>query len=80
MRPAALQLGTGTGLGARSGLGAPSGGVGALGRKSGVVIPPREVRDYFISCYDDAGALQTRHRQRHVTRWGMLYKLNAADP
>jgi len=54
-------------LGVMSGLarGAQSGGIG---RRSGVVIPPKEIRDYFISCYDDAGALSTRHRQRHVTR------------
>ena len=50
----------GSGLGGRSGLGAASGGggVGAasgLGRRSGVVIPPGEVRDYFISSYDEVG-------------------------
>ena len=60
-------------LGAASGdLGASSGldgfRSGRLGRRSGVVIPPRETRDYFISSYDESGALVARHRQRYVTR------------
>jgi hypothetical protein len=54
-------LGSRSGLGGRSGLGAASGGGGVgtasgapgLGRRSGVVIPPGQVRDYFISSYDE---------------------------